>query len=105
MGATTPRRMPLWQPREPEKTNVAQFMRHVNKKRNLNMRSYEELHSWSIHHSTLQDFWADAYEWLRLAPDGSQAKGRMLDAKVMPSFPRDHRLVLCSEEHILTSLS
>lgn len=72
----------LWQAAETQETNVAKFIAYVNKKRNLQLNSYHELHGWSVDASTMSDFWADAYTFLNLAPLHHSSVGRVLDQEV-----------------------
>ena len=53
----------LWQPSEERKqnSNMARFIEYINTKHGLNLASYEELYSWSIHNSAT--FWADMWEF------------------------------------------
>ncbi|KAI0136179.1 acetoacetyl-synthase [Xylariales sp. AK1849] len=76
---------PVWEPRDTDATNTAKFIEHVNKKRNLAIQGYGELHAWSVDDATLQDFWEDAYRWLQLAAADSPEVGRMLDSKATAS--------------------
>jgi len=48
----------LWKPSEErkEQTNIARFIRFVNEKHGLNIKTYDELYDWSIDKTT--DFWA-----------------------------------------------
>ncbi|EXM13442.1 acetoacetate-CoA ligase [Fusarium oxysporum f. sp. vasinfectum 25433] len=78
--ATQPKE-PCWVSPDIGKTNVANFLRYVNKKHNLDLKSYEELHQWSVDPLTLQDFWRDAYIYLELAPEGSDTVGPMMESK------------------------
>ncbi|KAH6977418.1 acetoacetyl-synthase [Ilyonectria sp. MPI-CAGE-AT-0026] len=65
------RKKPIWEPRNVDDMNITKFMKHVNQKHGLQLRTYEDLHQWSVGDATFQDFWRDAYTWLQLAPRGS----------------------------------
>ncbi|KAI4598064.1 hypothetical protein KJ359_003873 [Pestalotiopsis sp. 9143b] len=80
MKAKTPEK-PVWEPRNKDATTTAKFITYVNQKHNLNILGYDELHAWSTHDETLQDFWRDAYEWLELKPPDAPGVGRMLQSK------------------------
>ncbi|KAF5707250.1 acetoacetate ligase [Fusarium globosum] len=60
--------------------------------------TYKELHRWSVDPATLQDFWRDAYTYLELAPEGSEAVGPMMRSEndgylfPPPAFFPDDRL-------------
>ncbi|KAG9505007.1 hypothetical protein J7337_001973 [Fusarium musae] len=71
---------PCWVSPDIEKTNVAKFLSYVNRKHNLDIKTYEELHQWSVNPLTLQDFWRDAYTYLELAPVGSDIVGPMMES-------------------------
>lgn len=78
---------PIWEPHHVSETNPAKFINYVNKKHGLQLRTYEDLHRWSVAAESLQDFWQDAYEWLQIAPRGAKPTGSMLESRVSPSFP------------------
>lgn len=69
-------------PQDIGETNVAKFLSYVNKKHSLSLKTYGELHQWSVDPLTLQDFWRDAYIFLKLAPEGSDTVGPMMDSRV-----------------------
>lgn len=79
------RKKPVWEPRNESQTNVSQFIHHLNKKHDLDLQTYDDLHQWSVASDTLQDFWQDAYDWLQLAPSRTKNIGPMLETTV--SFP------------------
>ncbi|KAI9745063.1 MAG: hypothetical protein M1818_001341 [Claussenomyces sp. TS43310] len=70
---------PLWEPADVSETNVAKFIAHVNKRHNLQLQTYHDLHRWSVAGDSLQDFWGDAYSFLELAPPNTQRIGSMLE--------------------------
>lgn len=49
--------IPIWTPQHPELTNMYAFMEFVSKKRNLQFKNYQDLHTFSITH--IGDFWED----------------------------------------------
>ncbi|KAJ5060426.1 acetoacetyl-synthase [Bipolaris maydis] len=75
------RKETCWVPQDIGETNVAKFLSYVNKKHSLNLKTYGELHQWSVDPLTLQDFWRDAYIFLKLAPEGSDTVGPMMDSR------------------------
>ncbi|EFX06638.1 acetoacetyl-synthase [Grosmannia clavigera kw1407] len=88
--ASTQLDRPVWQVRRPEETNTAKFMSFVNKRHNLSLQSYDDLHQWSVGDTSFDAFWHDAYEWLGLAPAGTTKIGKMLqgeNAAATPLFP------------------
>lgn len=76
---------PIWEPRKVDEMNITKFMTHVNQKHGLQLRTYEDLHQWSVGDETFQDFWRDAYTWLQLAPRGSGEPGCVLSQEVTQS--------------------
>ncbi|KAF4493694.1 acetoacetate- ligase [Fusarium agapanthi] len=81
---------PVWRPRNVADTNVWKFIEYVNKKHNLVIRTYEDLHRWSVSPDSLPTFWQEAYSWLRLAPGTARETGCMLkntDVKNVDMFP------------------
>ncbi|THZ80082.1 acetoacetate-CoA ligase [Aureobasidium pullulans] len=59
----------LWEHPNPDATNMAQFIRDVNKKRGLNMKTFQDLHKFSIDQRT--DFWSDLFQLHPLIHTGS----------------------------------
>jgi hypothetical protein len=80
---------PLWTSTEPHMTNVAHFIQHVNARRGLRIKTYQDLHKWSAHPSTFQHFWEDAYHFLGLSSNGQEDLGPALEAQVWMSFSED----------------
>lgn len=80
------RSQPLWRPNNLQETNVAQFIRYVNKKHNLKLGSYNDLYHWSTDPKTLRDFWRDAYQFLEIAPSGQQQRGETITSSVSISL-------------------
>jgi hypothetical protein len=78
----TMKKKALWEPHDSHLTNVAKFIRHVNKKHNLQIQAYEDLHRWSVAADSLQSFWRDAYLFLELAPPHTERVGNMLEDEV-----------------------
>ncbi|KAL4808364.1 hypothetical protein BDV18DRAFT_167923 [Aspergillus unguis] len=67
-----PQKKPLWQPPDPNATNMAKFMAYLNQKHALRLRTYDDLWKWSVAPSSIRQFWRDAYIFLAL-PQGSAA--------------------------------
>jgi len=59
-------RKPLWMPSEEciKKANITQFIEFVNKKHNLKIDSYNQLHKWSI--ENISDFWAAVWKFVEI---------------------------------------
>lgn len=108
--STTEKKRALWVPRHPEETNAARFMRYVNKRHSIQLKTYHDLHRWSVAADSLQHFWRDAYSFLELAPPGTKQIGNMLESEVGIDFShtknppkkekknkKEHEVVLCSQ--------
>ena len=54
----------LWNPPEPSKTKMAQFMYRVNQVYGLDMNSYDELFNWSVNH--IPDFWGQIWDYAEI---------------------------------------
>ncbi|KAM5350790.1 hypothetical protein ACJ41O_007295 [Fusarium nematophilum] len=72
---------PIWEPRDIDKTNVAQFMAYVNDKHGLHLQTYHDLHRWSVGDETFQFFWKSAYKWLEIAPGVQDDEGPVMSDK------------------------
>ncbi|KAM6521754.1 hypothetical protein FALCPG4_011460 [Fusarium falciforme] len=80
---------PLWVPRDSHETNVAKFIEYVNEKHHLRVKTYHDLHRWSV--ESLEDFWRDAYIWLQLAGTRDSHVGPVLDGdQKLDLFPPPH---------------
>ncbi|KAL1900145.1 hypothetical protein Sste5346_002455 [Sporothrix stenoceras] len=77
---------PLWTPHDTAASNPAQFIAHINKKYSLNLKTYHDLHSWSVDAATSATFWREAYRWLELAPPGQPEPGPMFGEGVDPNI-------------------
>jgi len=49
----------LWRHPDPSSTQMWEFLTNINRKYNLNLTTYEQLHNWSIDH--VSDFWAQTW--------------------------------------------
>ena len=52
----------LWTHSEPKATKIWGFLQRVNKKHNLQCRSYDELYQWSV--DNISAFWEDLYNFV-----------------------------------------
>ena len=52
---------PLWTPSDVAATQTNIFREHINKKYALNLKTYEDLHTWSIDHRS--DFWSSLFAY------------------------------------------
>jgi acetoacetyl-CoA synthetase len=57
---------PIYTPSYPNDKNVEKFRRQINKKRGLNLCDYRDLHAYSVHPDTFQDFWQDVWEYVNI---------------------------------------
>ena len=49
----------LWKPKNVEKTKMMQFLNRINTSYSLDIKSYEDLHRWSI--ENISDFWKEIW--------------------------------------------
>ena len=49
----------LWKPKNVETTEMMQFLNRINTSYSLNIKSYEDLHRWSI--ENISDFWKEIW--------------------------------------------
>ena len=54
----------LWQPKHSENTQMSKFLKYVNSKYNTNLKSYSDLHEWSI--SNIPDFWKTIWDFTKI---------------------------------------
>lgn len=72
MGDLLQNKAPLWKPAHPESTNIAEFIKYVNQKYELQLRTYDDLWNWSVHPQTIASFWRAAYIFLGVGPRSSE---------------------------------
>jgi len=67
-------RKPLWEPSAERKkqANITKFIELVNKKHGLKIKSYPELHKWSV--ESIPDFWAAVWEFVDIKTSQKYAK-------------------------------
>ncbi|KAF2111368.1 hypothetical protein BDV96DRAFT_582059 [Lophiotrema nucula] len=73
----------LWKHPNAQLTPMNKFVQHVNHKYRLQLKSYEELHSWSVEH--IADFWGTLWEFVGVR---AETKGSKVVADDAPMFPR-----------------
>ncbi|KAJ0419718.1 acetoacetyl-CoA synthase [Aspergillus carlsbadensis] len=76
----------LWRPQSTQDTTIAKFITFVNERTVLNLKTYEDVHRWSIDPSTCCEFWGYAYTFLGLPSDRDTPLAMPGPAQVM--FPR-----------------
>ncbi|KXN90980.1 Acetoacetyl-CoA synthetase [Leucoagaricus sp. SymC.cos] len=82
----------LWTPSQPGFTNTDLLRRLINRKHNLNLRNYHELHSYSIKHD---EFWLDLWEYLGIISSVAPHQDRITSPgqfKEIPVWFPDARL-------------
>ena len=52
---------PLWEPKNPEKSQMYDFIQLVNSQHDLNIKDYDGLHKWSIDY--ISDFWKAIWDY------------------------------------------
>ena len=71
---------PLWTPSQPDSTQTARFREAVNNKYGLALKTYEDLHTWSIDHRA--DFWDSVWDFEEVI--GTKGSGRVVDESARP---------------------
>lgn len=61
-------KQPVWAPSDIESTNIVKFLKQVNKKHNLKLKTYDDLWEWSVHPDSLAKFWGEVCVFLRVLP-------------------------------------
>ena len=66
MNKPQPQNPIVWTPSEHDlkKSSLARFRDIVNKKYGLQLRTYHDLHAWSVDPSTAGDFWMELFDFL-----------------------------------------
>jgi hypothetical protein len=62
-------KQPVWVPSDIDSTNIVKFLKHVNKKHSLKLKTYDDLWRWSVHPDSLAEFWGEVCAFLRILPD------------------------------------
>ena len=52
---------PLWEPKNPEKSQMYDFIQLVNSQHDLNIKDYDGLHKWSVDY--ISDFWKAIWDY------------------------------------------
>jgi len=55
---------PVFVPPNPEEKSVEKFRREINGKRGINLTDYQDLHAYSVHPDTIEDFWQDVWDYV-----------------------------------------
>src|SRR5262245_10267070 len=67
-------------PQRAASTQVMDFMRQVNSHHGLNLKSYRELHAWSVSHPDL--FWDQVWDYCGVI--GEKGPRKLIDGNKMP---------------------
>lgn len=54
----------LWSHVSPETTTMASFMKIINEKHEQNLKSYDDLHKWSV--ENVSKFWAEVWDFTHM---------------------------------------
>jgi len=73
----------LWQHSNPSSTSMHKFLHLMNKKHNLSLKTYHDLHAWST--SNVASFWGEVWQYVGIRC--SSPYSRVLD-EAAPMFPR-----------------
>lgn len=60
-GTAKPSKPMLWTHPDPDFTRMADFMRGVNSRHGLSLKTYEELYQWSI--DNIGEFWGEVWDF------------------------------------------
>lgn len=62
----------LWQHPSPKSTPLWHFLQHVNNRYRLQLKNYDELHQWSVHH--IADFWGTVWNYVGVRAERQASK-------------------------------
>ncbi|KAF2489774.1 acetoacetyl-CoA synthase [Lophium mytilinum] len=82
-NGTAKRSTQLWKHPSPKSTPMWDFLLTVNKKHNVRLNSYEDLHAWSISH--IADFWGEVWQYTGVR--ASKPYTEVVDES-LPMYPR-----------------
>lgn len=75
----------LWRHSSPESTAMYQFLQEVNKTRELQLSTYQELHQWSI--DNIDEFWQDVWDFVGVRAQGKATRvSQQLDEAHFPKL-------------------
>ncbi|KAF2104796.1 acetoacetate-CoA ligase [Rhizodiscina lignyota] len=79
-GGTGPKK--LWEHTSPDTTKMTEFMKMINKKFKLDLKSYEDLHRWSV--DNVSDFWKEVWDFTGITASQPYEKVVEEDAQMFP---------------------
>jgi hypothetical protein len=86
MTTTTPRKVPVWTPRDISSTNIDKFRVYIRHKIGKKLQTYADLHVWSIDPTENGAFWKHAYEFLEIGIPDSRDPGPFLERVFVSSI-------------------
>ena len=58
----------IWKPKNTEDTHLSKFIYQINSKYNLDIKTYKDLHSWSV--KNISDFWDTTLQYTDIIHSG-----------------------------------
>lgn len=55
---------PVFVPPNPEEKSIEKFRREINHKRGITLGDYRDLHAYSVHPDTIENFWQDVWDYV-----------------------------------------
>ncbi|KIW06080.1 acetoacetate-CoA ligase [Verruconis gallopava] len=80
----------LWSPSPANGGNLKDFINLANNRFGLNLKSYHDLHAWSICTETSNDFWILLFEYLRIKSNRKPSIAFAAKMSTVPMFPPPH---------------
>ncbi|KAF8854797.1 acetoacetyl-CoA synthase [Acephala macrosclerotiorum] len=62
----------LWRHPAPEQTDMYKFMQEINRREKLNLKTFEDLHQYSI--TNISNFWVAAFRYINLVHEGKYTR-------------------------------
>ncbi|KAG4436664.1 hypothetical protein IFR05_007843 [Cadophora sp. M221] len=81
-GTAKPSKPTLWTHPDPDSTRMAEFMRGVNSRYGLNLKTYEDLYQWSI--ESIGEFWGDVWDFTGITTEKPYEEVIPKDAEIFP---------------------
>ncbi|KAJ5024034.1 hypothetical protein J3E72DRAFT_8768 [Bipolaris maydis] len=75
----------LWRHPSPQSTPMYRFLESVNKRHNLHLSDYSQLHQWSIDH--VDAFWKSTWDFVGIRHNGTPSSAVDVDASMFPRPP------------------
>ncbi|KAK0111098.1 hypothetical protein ONS95_001475 [Cadophora gregata] len=81
-GIGKPSKPMLWTHPDPDSTRMAEFMRGVNSKYQLSLKTYEDLYRWSI--GNIAEFWGDVWDFTGITAEQPYDEVIPKNAEIFP---------------------